>query len=63
MDIDGDLSLLARFGDGEARGERSWTGGGDLDLDPDRLLLLEIDRARDLGLTAGGERLPAGLLL
>lgn len=58
--------MLGRFGEGEARGERSSTGGGDLDLDPDRLLLLEIDRARsprDLGLPAGGERLRTGLLL
>uniref|UniRef100_A0A0D9YNZ3 Uncharacterized protein n=1 Tax=Oryza glumipatula TaxID=40148 RepID=A0A0D9YNZ3_9ORYZ len=63
---DRDFTLLSRFGDREASGERLCIGGGDLDLDPDRLLLLDIERERspcDLSFPPAGERLRTGLLL
>ena len=63
---DRDFALLSRFGDREASGERLCIGGGDLDLDPDRLLLLDIERERspyDLSFPPAGERLRTGLLL
>lgn len=75
MDGDLDISLLTRFGEGVSGDDRDLDLDldGDLERDPEGLLLLEIDlcfskrapsRApRDFTLSAAGERLRAGLLL